>query len=309
MVRPLPPLNALRAFEAAARHLSFLKAAEELHVTPGAISQQVKQLEDHLGIILFRRLPRGVLLTEAGQRYGKRIGEILEGIVAATVDLQRDEAAGILTVSAMPSFAARWLIPRLGLFRLAQPGISLRVVAEGDLTDFAVENVDVAIRYGPARYQGLASELLFPEEIFPVCSPKLLAGPTPLRRIADLVNFTLLYDEPGAGYHDLNWRRWLAQVGAPEIEPSPGPAFTYTHMTLQAAVAGQGVALGSTVLAADDLASGSLVRPLPESVTSPFAYWFVCPPASLGRPKVKAFHDWVLAEGKSFVAALPGATD
>jgi len=307
MVRKLPPLNALRAFEAAARHLSFLKASEELHVTPGAISQQVRALEEQLGVTLFRRMTRGVLLTDAGQRYGKRIGELLDGLVAATVDLQRDDAAGALTVSTMPSFAARWLIPRLGAFRIAHPSIALRVLAEGDLTDFAVENVDVAIRFGPGRYPGLVSELLFHEEIFPVCSPKLLNSGAPLRRLADLVNQTLLHDEPGAGYHDLNWRNWLEQVGASEIEPPPGPGFTYTHMTLQAAVAGQGVALGTTVLASDDLASGSLIRPLKESVTSSYSYWLVCPPGSLDRPKAKAFHDWVISEGARFIAAEPRA--
>src|SRR5262249_42046850 len=177
MARRLPPLNALRAFEAAARHLSFLKAANELHVTPGAVSQQVKGLEVQLGIKLFRRLTRGVLLTDAGQLYAKRLGELFDGIDAATRDLRRGEASPVLTVSAIPSFAARWLIPRLGTFNAAHPEITLRVIAESALPDFVTTDAEIAIRYGAAEYPGLTAELLFPGIIFPVCGPQLMEGP------------------------------------------------------------------------------------------------------------------------------------
>ncbi|HLI13688.1 MAG TPA: transcriptional regulator GcvA [Alphaproteobacteria bacterium] len=300
MARRLPPLNALKAFEAAARHLSFLKAADELRVTPGAVSQQVKALEAQLGLALFRRLPRGLLLTDAGQRYGKRLDTLFDGIEAATRELARDEAAGVLTVSAMPSFAARWLIPRLGAFTLAHPEINLRVLAETGFTDFANTDVDLAIRYGPRRDPGLTAELLFPRTVFPVCSPKLMAGSHPIRSLADLAHHTLLHDEPYPGYEDFDWTRWLAAVGARNIDARRGPVFVFTHMSLQAAAEGQGVALGTTVLAGDDIAAGRLVRPLPHEIKSNNAYWLLCPPAMAERRKLRAFHDWIMAEVHRF---------
>ncbi|HVJ53855.1 MAG TPA: transcriptional regulator GcvA [Aliidongia sp.] len=296
----MPPLNALRAFEAAARHLSFLKAAEELHVTPGAVSQQVKSLEDMLGVKLFRRLPRGVLLSDAGQRYGQRLGELFDGIAGATNELRRDSAPGVLTVSTTTSFAARWLIPRLGGFNLAHPGIMVRISAENAMTDFATDDVDLGLRYGGGVYPGLRSELLFAEEIFPVCSPALLAR-TPLETLDDLQHVTLLHDEPYLGSHEVDWESWLAARGAGHIEIRPAPRFTHTHMSLQAAAAGMGVALGTNVLAAEDLASGVLARPFTDSVPSRHAYWLVYPQAWADRPKLKSFRDWVLEEGQRFL--------
>src|SRR5262249_31885946 len=278
MARRLPPLNALRAFEAAARHLSFLKAANELHVTPGAVSQQVKGLEVQLGIKLFRRLTRGVLLTDAGQLYAKRLGELFDGIDAATRDLRHGDASPVMTVSAIPSFAARWLIPRLGTFNTAHPDITLRVTAESGSPDFLNTDADIAIRYGPPGYPGLESELLFPGIVFPVCSPLLMEGPHPIRSLADLAHQTLLHDEPYPGFEDLSWKTWLAAVGAVGVEARPGPVFSFTHMSLQAAASGLGVALGTPVLAGDDLAAGRLVRPLPHEVRAKAAYWLLYPP-------------------------------
>jgi len=298
----LPPLNALRAFEAAARHLSFLKAADELHVTPGAISQQVKALEDQLGIALFRRLPRGVLLTDAGQLYGKRLGEIFDQIRRATTDVLRDAEPDGLTVATMLSFAARWLIPRLGGFNLAHPETTVRVMADGKITDFNTEDVDLALRYGPGNYPGLHVELVFAETVFPVCSPALMQGAHPLRCFDDLRHHILLHDEPSPSYHNLCWQGWLATQGVEHIDTRPGPRFTYTHMSLQAAVSGLGVALGTDVLADEDLATGRLVRPFPHGVKSHHAYWLVCPPAALARPKVAAFRAWILETGRRFSA-------
>lgn len=303
----LPPLNALRAFEAAARHLSFLKAAEELHVTPGAISQQVKSLEDQLGQALFRRLPRGVLLTDAGQVYGRRLAEIFDQIRSATAELKRDAEPSGVTVATMLTFAARWLIPRLGRFNLHHPDITVRVLADGKLTDFNTESVDLALRYGPGNYPGLHVDLLFNETVFPVCSPALMQGPHPLRSLDDLRHHTLLHDEPSPSYHSLHWETWLASRGTHHIDTRPGPRFTYTHMSLQAAVNGQGVALGSDVLADEDLQSGKLIRPFPDGVPSEHAYWFVCPPAALDRPKVAFFRDWILETGERFSAGLDAA--
>ena len=297
----LPPLNALRAFEAAARHLSFLKAAEELHVTPGAVSQQVKALEEELGVALFRRLPRGVLLTDAGQLYGKRLGEIFEQVRRATAEIRRERDHAGLTVSTMLSFAARWLIPRLGAFNLAHPGITVRVLAEGRLTDFATEDVDLALRYGAGNYPGLHVELIFPETVFPVCSPALMAGPHPLRSFDDLRYHTLLHDEPDPSYHNLSWQHWLAAQGVHHLDTRAGPRFSYTHMSLQAAVGGLGVALGTDVLADEDLCTGKLIRPFPQGMLSEHAYYLVCPEAALARPRVQAFRGWIQVAGREFL--------
>jgi LysR family transcriptional regulator, glycine cleavage system transcriptional activator len=296
----LPPLNALRAFEAAARHLSFLKAAEELHVTPGAVSQQVKALEEQLGVALFRRLPRGVLLTDAGQLYGKRLGDIFEQMHRATAEIRRDREPSGLTVSTMLSFAARWLIPRLGAFNLAHPDITVRVLADGRLTDFAAEDVDLALRYGPGKYAGLHVELLFPEMVFPVCSPALMAGPHPIRTFDDLRYHTLLHDEPDPSYHNLSWQHWLTMQGVHHIDTRAGPRFSYTHMSLQAAIGGLGVALGTDVLADEDLAAGKLVRPFQQGLLSEHSYWLVCPEPALARPRVQAFREWILSPAARF---------
>jgi LysR family glycine cleavage system transcriptional activator len=294
MSRRLPPLNALRAFEAAARNLSFLKAAEELHVTAGAVSQQIKTLEDHLSLKLFRRQARGVLLTDAGQRYGKRIGELLDQIAAATRDLGRQSGGTVLTVTTMPSFAARWLIPRLGAFGRLHPEIAVRTLADDKLATFKDDDVDVAIRFGAGRYPGLTADFLFREEVFPVCSPRLLEGSLPLTRLEDLAQHTLLHDEPHPGLHELEWSAWLAKRGIRHIDARQGPRFTYTHMSLTAAAMGQGLALGTSVLCADDLESGRLIRPFPDRIVADFAYYLVFPPMALDRPLVVAFRDWML---------------
>ncbi|HEV2676599.1 MAG TPA: transcriptional regulator GcvA [Aliidongia sp.] len=300
MSRRLPPLNALRAFEAAARHLSFLKAAEELHVTAGAVSQQIKTLEDHLGLKLFRRQPRGVLLTDAGQLYGKRIGELLDQVAVATRDLARQSSGPVLTVTTMPSFAARWLIPRLGAFGRIHPGIAIRTLADDKLATFKDDDVDVALRFGAGKYPGLIADFLFREEVFPVCSPRLLDGPLPLRRLADLSGHILLHDEPHPGLHELEWSEWLAKQGVHHIDARQGPRFTYTHMSLTAAAMGQGVALGTSVLCADDLESGRLVRPFPNKIVADFAYYLVFPPVALDRPLVVAFRNWLLEVSAAF---------
>jgi LysR family transcriptional regulator, glycine cleavage system transcriptional activator len=298
--RRLPPLNALRAFEAAARNLSFLKAAEELHVTAGAVSQQIKTLEDHLSLRLFRRQARGVLLTDAGQRYGKRIGELLDQIESATRDVGRQSGGAVLTVTTMPSFAARWLIPRLGAFGRLHPAVAVRTLADDKLATFLDDDVDVGIRFGAGRYPGLVADFLFREEVFPVCSPRLLEGPPPLERLADLAHHTLLHDEPHLGLHELEWGAWLAKRGIRHIDAHQGPRFTYTHMSLTAAAMGQGVALGTSVLCADDLESGRLVRPFPDKVVADFAYYLVFPAAALDRPLVVAFRDWMLEAAAAF---------
>lgn len=303
MSRRLPPLNALRAFEAAARHLSFKEAAEELNVTPAAISQQVKQLEDHLGRPLFRRLPRALLLTEAAQlglpalRAG--FDSLAEGVAAMTDD-SRD---GVLTVSVAPSFGAKWLVPRLARFQQAHPGFDVLIDATDRVADFRRDGVNIALRFGPGDYPGMTVIRLFTDRIFPVCSPALLAGPHPLREPADLRHHSLLhYQKPSAEEADPAWTMWLAAAGVEGVDGRRGPRFTAYTLALEAAVAGQGVALMESTMVGEDLASGRLLRPFAEmtEIETEFAYFIVHPPGAERQPKVRAFRDWVLAETAAF---------
>ena len=289
MPRQLPPLNALRAFEAAGRHLSFTKAADELHVTPAAISHQVKALEERLGIKLFHRRNRSLLLTEAGQAYLVPLRDAFERLAAATDRLVARDRTGTLTVSALSSFAATWLVPRLKRFRELHPDIDVRLSASDHLVDFAREDVDVAVRYGRGDWPGLCVERLLTEDIFPVCSPKLLEGAHPLRRPQDLGHHTLLHDEMR-----ISWRMWLLAAGVEGVDPDRGPSFNHSSMVIEAAVDGQGVALGRSVLVDAELASARLVKPFEISLPAEYAYYIVCPDASAERPKVRAFRDWLV---------------
>ncbi len=291
MARRLPPLNALRAFEAAARHLSFTRAADELNVTQAAISHQVKGLEERLGIALFRRLNRALLLTDAGQAYLPAIHDAFDRIAEATARLTAHDRAGVLTVSVLPSFAAKWLVPRLGRFRDAHPDIDVHIAPSDRLTDFAREDVDLAIRYGKGEWPGLRADRMLTEEIFPVCSPRLLEGPHRLRTPADLRRHTLLHDDMR-----IDWRLWLLAAGVDGVDASRGPSFTDSSMVIQAAVGGQGVALGRSALAAADLAAERLVKPFDISLPAAMAYYVVCPVATAGHPKIAAFREWVIAE-------------
>jgi LysR family glycine cleavage system transcriptional activator len=300
MARRLPPLNAVRAFEAAARHLSFTKAAEELHVTQAAISHQVKALEEYLGLKLFRRLNRALVLTEEGQTYLPPVKRIFDQLYDATRRLSENEARGRLTVSVLPSLAARWLVPRLGRFRQAHPDIDVRIAPATHLVDFAREDVDVGIRYGRGRYPGLRVDRLMSEDIMPVCSPALLTGPKPLQQPGDLKYYTLLHDE---GHGD--WRTWLLAAGVEDVDATRGTVFMDSSMLIEAAATGQGVALARGALAADDLASGRLVRPFDFNIPAEFAYYVVCPKATADQPKVVAFREWLLKES----GHSRGATD
>lgn len=303
MSRRLPPLNGLRAFEAAARHLSFAKAAEELHVTPAAISHQVKGLEDYLGLKLFRRAKRAIWLTEAGQACLPDLREGFDRLAAAMSRLQGLDESGIVTVSTTPSFAGKWLVPRLDRFRAANPEIDVRVDATTDVTDFARDDVDVAVRYGAGNYPGLKASMLMSEEMFPVCSPALLEDPHPLREPADLAHHTLLHEDQRA-WEDAfpDWRMWLLAAGARDVDPSRGPRFSSSELVTQAAVDGQGVALGRSVMVAADLAAGRLVRPFAMTYPMAFAYYIVCPEVAMDRPKVAAFANWLIGEAERHMA-------
>lgn len=298
MARRLPPLNALRAFEAAARHLSFKRAADELSVTPAAISHQVKLLEEHFRTPLFRRLTRSMMLTDAGQALLPQLRDGFDLLAKACGRVQTFETDRLLTVSAAPSIAARWLVGRLEGFRAANPEIDLRLDASDRLSDFRRDGVDIAIRYGGGDYPGLHSECLFATNVYPVCSPSFAAGPPPLRTPADLAGRTLLHDDwairGGETWPD--WRMWLLAAGAPEIDADRGPSFNDVAMALQTAIDGHGIALASSVLAADDLAAGRLVAPFDLCVPTNFCYFVVCPRETAESPKIAAFRTWVMAE-------------
>jgi LysR family glycine cleavage system transcriptional activator len=308
--RRLPPLNALRAFESAARHGSFQGAAAELHVTGGAVAQQVKQLEEWLGLPLFRRMARGVILTEIGQLYSRALGELFDRLASETERALKSESAGVLTVSTTTTLATMWLIPRLGKLKTRDPLIQVRVHATSELTDFRREGVDVAIRHGTGRYADLHVVPLMPIEFMAVCSPALLAGPHPLRTPADLRFHALLHDEAEPLLPDeIDWPRWLRRIGIAGIDAHRGPRFSHTHMTLQAAAAGHGVALGATALAADALASGTLVRPFTCRLRGPYAYYLVEPAPVAERSKLASFRQWLLDEAQETLASIPEITE
>jgi LysR family glycine cleavage system transcriptional activator len=303
MGRRLPPLKALPDFEAAARHLSFTKAAEELHLTHGAVSRQVKALEEHLGVKLFRRLNRALLLTDEGQAYLGTVREVIERLVEAGERLKKRDEQGGLVVSTTMSFTIKWLVPRLARFRVLHPDIDVRLQAEDRVIDFARDGVDIGIRYGRGQYPGLKSERLTTDDFVPVCRPALLRGTHPLRRPADLKHHALLH-EMGT---QIDWRMWLMAAGVDGIDPTRGPIYSHSSMVIQAAVNGEGVALGRTALISEDLAAGRLVKPFAIALKAEYAYYIVYPPRAIERPKVRAFRDWLLEEAAR-ESAVPEAS-
>ena len=291
MARRLPPLNALRAFEAAGRHLSFTRAAGELHVTQAAVSHQIKSLETHLGLTLFRRLNRSLLLTDAGQALLPTLSDALDSIDQAVRRLDGGDTTGVLTVSCLHSFAATWLVPRLVRFRALQPDIDVRIATSDEIADFVTDDMDVAIRYGPGVWPGLHVTRVMREEFFPVCSPNLLRDGPPLEEPSDLRHYNLLHDDMRE-----DWSKWLLAAGVDDVDAKGGAAYTHSNLLVQAAISGAGIILGRSVLVADALAEGSLVRPFDTSLPANFAYYVVCPEASAERPKVAAFRAWLAAE-------------
>lgn len=294
MSRRLPPLNSLRVFEAVARHLSITKAADELSVTPAAVSHQVKTLEDHLDVPLFHRVNRNLLLTDAGQACLPGIREGFERLSAAIQEIDNLGEAGILSVSVAPSFAAKWLVPRLDSFAAQHPDIDVRVSASMHLMDFERDNVDLAIRYGAGRYPNLQVERLLKEEVFPVCSPKLLEGQQPLSSPDALRHHTLLHDDsPEDDISCPTWPMWLKAASVADVDGSRGPRFNQSSLVIEAAVLGRGVAMAKARLAAADLAEGRLVKPFEGSLPVDFAYYIVCPDSKLKLRKVGVFRDWL----------------
>jgi len=306
----LPPLPALRAFEAAARHLSFKKAAEELHVTPAAISQQIKALESYLGVSLFRRLTRALEVTPSGLAMLPKIRESFE-CLAAAVETTRRSGDGPLTVTAPPSFASRWLVPRLPRFAAAHPEFELRLSSSADTVDRRGETVvfeagevdlrdaasEVAIRYGTGNYPGFRVEKIFAPDCVPVCSPRLPSVDRPLATPADLCRHALIHDETiDEETQQANWSVWLNAAGVGDIDAGRGPRFSNAVLAVEAALDGQGVALALRPLVEADIAAGRLIAPFAITVPSPYAYFLVMPEAVAHRLSVAAFRAWLLAE-------------
>ncbi|PKO37705.1 MAG: LysR family transcriptional regulator [Betaproteobacteria bacterium HGW-Betaproteobacteria-6] len=310
MTYRLPPLSAMRAFESAARHLSFKKAAEEMHVTPAAVSQQIKALEAYLGVLLFRRLTRALEITPQGRAMLPKLREGFD-CFAAAIDCTRSEADGVLTVTAPPSFATRWLVPRLPRFSQAHPEVELRLSSRGDSVDRRGETLlldnersdlreagsMLAIRYGTGNYPGLQVEQIFAPDWVPVCSPRLISTERPLAIPQDLARHVLIHDEtirdeegqPG-------WQEWLACAGVSNVDAERGTRFSNAVLAVEAALDGQGVALALKPLVEADVAAGRLIVPFEIAVPSPFGYFLVMRKAVAQRNSVAAFRRWLLDE-------------
>jgi len=288
----LPSLNGLRAFESAARHLSFTAAAAELNVTQTAISHQIRRLEEQLGLALFVRGNRKLALTREAVAYLPAVRAAFADLRQATERLRRAERDGLLTVSTITSLAAKWLLPRVAAYQDANPGIEIRISASTHLVDFRREEVDMAVRYGRGSWPGLRADWLMAEHLFPVCSPALLAGARPLRRPEDLEHHTLLH----ATVAREDWQLWLTAAGLPTaLAQRRGLNFDQSFMALQAAIDGLGVALGRSPLVEADIAAGRLVVPFDLVVPAEAGFYVVAPEETADAPKIAKFRDWLIA--------------
>ena len=311
MSERLPPLNALKVFESAARHLSLKQAAQELNVTPAAVSHQVKLLEEHLGIQLFRRLNRGLELTPAARAALPQLSAGFDTLAQAVAVMRPQPDTGQLTISAAPSFATRWLVPRLHRFFSAHPEVDVRVSArlrrvkqgekDRDVERATLENwlqeSDVAILYGHGGYDGYRADKLFAPTIAPICSPRLINGEQPLSTPQDLVHHTLVHDDTGILYDGVGfWEEWLKGAGVSGIDIDRGPHFSHAVLAIEAAADSLGVVVTIPLLAANELAAGRLVMPFKLQVPAKSAYYAVSNDAAGARPAVAAFREWLLEE-------------
>ncbi|NKF21323.1 transcriptional regulator GcvA [Solimonas marina] len=314
----LPPLNALRAFEAAARHSSVHKAAQELYVTPAAISHQIKALEEYLGVMLFKRTPRRITLTPAGEACLPKLTAAFAQMADAVAAAQQQIHTGRVMVSVAPALAAKWLIPKLAKFRDLHGDIDLRISARQTMVDRVrgeldagsnlLEGGDVAIRLGEGHYPGHVSHKLFTSYSLPICSPKLLEGPTPLRTPDDLRHHTLLHYESDIALADVGrptWASWLKAAGVRGINTRRGPTFNHVALALQAAADGLGVVLGVPIMASEEIADGTLVAPFDLALPTGGSYYLLHTEAAEREPSIMAFRDWVLSEARSEPWAEP----
>lgn len=294
-------LNALRAFEASARHQSFSAAAAELHVTPAAVGQLVRTLEEWLGTPLFHRSPGGrvrLVATEAAERALPDIRAGFDRLASGLERLREGAASGVLTITVSPAFAAKWLLPRIDRFQAICPDTDVRLDTSLKPVDFVAQRVDAGVRYGTGSWPGLAADKLLDEEVYPVCSPELLRRNRRLRKPDDLSRETLIHDlsmDGQAGFP--TWDAWLRQAGVAQAASTRGMRINNSAAVLQAAIEGHGIALARSVMARDDLATGRLVRLFPEiNVASPLAYYVVYRPECASLPRLAAFRDWLMKE-------------
>lgn len=287
----LPPLNSLKAFESAARHLSFTNAADELFVTQAAVSHQIKSLENFLSIKLFHRRNRTLLLTEEGQAYYHDLRDVFLHMQEATQRLMEMGAKGAITIATPPSFASQWLVPRLHKFSASHSDIDVRIKAVDADDGFLDDSVDIAVFYGKGNWSGLFSTKLLGEYLTPMCSPLLLRKGKPLVELKDLAAHTLLHDNTRVA-----WKNWLSHFGINNINVNQGPIFSHTMLVLQAACNGQGIALSDTVLAKPEIESGRLICPFNEKIESKFSHYLVCKESKAEQQKIKVFSDWMLSQ-------------
>jgi LysR family glycine cleavage system transcriptional activator len=291
MTTTLPSLNGLRAFEAAARHMSFTKAAEELNVTQTAVSHQIRRLEAELGVHLFLRLAEGLALSEEGQAYLPGIRAAFQELRYSTEQLREGRHKSVLTVSTLVSVASKWLLPRLPSFQQALPGIDVRISASTELVDFRKGAIDAAIRYGRGDWKGLRADFLMSDEIFPVCSPALAKT---LSTPADLARHTMLQV---SGVTADDWSTWLSAAGQPpQLAEGPRLTFDLAMMAVQAAVDGQGVCIGRSTYVEDDLRAGRLVIPFDLRLKDELGFYLVTPHETAQAKKIVAFRTWLLAQ-------------
>ena len=294
-------LNALRAFEASSRHQSFSAAAAELHVTPAAVGQLVRTLEDWLGTPLFLRGSSGrarLVATESAERALPDIRAGFDRLALGLERLKEGSTNGVLTVTVSPSFAAKWLLPRIDRFQTAWPDTDVRLDTSLKPVDFVAQRVDAGVRYGMGSWPGLAADKLMDEEVYPVCSPELLRQLWRLRKPSDLARGTLIHDLSMDGQTGFpTWNAWLQKAGARNVATTRGMKINNSAAVLQAAIEGHGVALARSVMARDDLTTGRLVRLFPEiSFASALAYYVVYRPECASLPRLVAFRDWLLKE-------------
>lgn len=301
MASRLPSLDLLRGFEAAARHLSFTRAAAELHVTQSAVSRQIKTLEEQLGISLFRRLNRALLLTEEGQALSRAVAVALGGIEQAVARLSSAAERRPITVTTSVGFAALWLVPRLAQLRAAHPDIDIRLAASNEMADLQRDRIDVAIRFCEPNAAPVGAVPLVGEDVFPVASPRLLRDRAhPLRTPADLKHHVLLHFDNALGeWPWLTWQEWLVALKVPGLEPAGTLLFSHYDQLVRAAIDGEGVGLGRAPLVERFLKNGELVAPFQDRVTTTRRYFVIVAPAAAGQRRVKQFVDWLLAEVKT----------
>jgi LysR family glycine cleavage system transcriptional activator len=296
-MRRLPPLNSLKAFEATARHLSFTKAAEELNVTAGAVSQQVKTLEEYLGQKLFKRKNRQIFTTTSAQLCLPHLSAGLDKLAEAMMIIQEHGLDKPLTITIPPTFASRWLMPRLNDFKQKHPEIEVRIDASNEMVDLVNEDIDVGIRFGTGDYAGLDSDFLFSQEVFPVCSPEILKTGPRLKTPEDLKHYTLLHGEYFTkDSAQVDWDMWFATVGINSIDTSHGLHFSQHDLVVQAAIQGHGVALVGSVVIDNDLKEGRLVQLFESRIPLEFSYYFICSKTKTEQTRVKAFRKWVLEQ-------------